>query len=99
MWLNIENNLGKNVTLLTAAGEFRYPDSDKTLKTVCPVRTFSTLLPCTLLGSVLIDSHTLLQLSNLTYGINLMEGAKIRLPYSFHSESVLSLFLDLAPYD
>ncbi|EIM90998.1 uncharacterized protein STEHIDRAFT_144460 [Stereum hirsutum FP-91666 SS1] len=58
MWLNIENNLGKNVTLLTAAGEFRYPDSDKTLKT----------------------------LSNLTYGINLMEGAKIRLPYSFHSE-------------
>lgn len=35
MWLNIENNLGKNVTLLTAAGEFRHPDSDKTLKAVC----------------------------------------------------------------
>lgn len=35
MWLNVENSLGMNTTLLTAAGEFRYPDSDKLLKAVC----------------------------------------------------------------
>lgn len=63
----------------------------------CPHRLHSTSLYT--LGLVLIDSYTLLQLSNLTYGINLMEGAKIRLPYSFHSESVLSLFFYLALYD
>ncbi|THH18132.1 hypothetical protein EW146_g2809 [Bondarzewia mesenterica] len=58
LYLDIENKSGKNLTLLSVAGAFHHPETDKLIKAT----------------------------NNLTYGIYLIEGAKMRLPYSFYSE-------------
>ncbi|KAI0050458.1 hypothetical protein FA95DRAFT_1603474 [Auriscalpium vulgare] len=56
--LKIENFSGKNVTLLSVAGEFHHPDTDKLIKAA----------------------------NNNTYGVALIDGAKIQVPYTFYSE-------------
>jgi len=56
--LTIENRTGKNVTLLSVAGEFLNPNSDQLIKTA----------------------------NNLTYGVQLPDTTRIKLPYNFYSE-------------
>lgn len=73
--LNIENTSGKNVTLLSVAGAFFNTVGEGLIKAV----RYSVLYWVDVL-------NFRVQTSNLTYGIPLMDGAKVVLPYSFHSE-------------
>lgn len=75
--LTIENRMGKNVTLLTVAGEFLDPTTGQLIKAV---RTF-----CYITTWVLI-TFPIHQANNLTYGISLPDTARIQLPYNFYSE-------------
>ncbi|KAI0058773.1 hypothetical protein BV25DRAFT_1829769 [Artomyces pyxidatus] len=56
--LNVENHTGKNVTLLSVAGSFHHPETEKLIKSA----------------------------NNMTYGVLLIDNAKVQLPYTFYSE-------------
>ena len=77
IFLNVENQSDRNITITSVAGSFHHPESNKLVKNV---RTLCILL-C--MRSRVLE---LWQTTALAYNVLLIEGAKIQLPYAFYSE-------------
>jgi hypothetical protein len=76
--LTVENKSDRNVTLLGVSGSLYHPDTDALIKNVGYISLR--------LEGVVVDFRYARQLTSLNYGIPLVEGVKMNLPYVFYSE-------------
>jgi hypothetical protein len=75
--LTVENKSDRNVTLTSVAGSFHNPDTNDVIKNVRNLKSFRR---------VTASEKWWLQVSALQYDIRLIEGTKLQIPYTFHSE-------------
>lgn len=78
--LAVENKSGRNVTLTTVAGSFHDPETNNVIKNVRFPNPFS---PPGILKDILLDCC---QTTAFNYGVQLLEGTKLKIPYTFYSE-------------
>lgn len=79
IFVSVENKSDRNITLENVAGSFHHPVSNKVVKNVC------ILCPSSIC-EIFIQPPDVMQTTTLPYKLPLLQGAKLQLPYQFHSE-------------